>query len=125
MPPPQKSPSQACFADSSHALDSNGSDDQDAMRVDFKFLAGKNDGGRAELLNHGRAVETERGRQCCALVDRGLAEGAVEIDRPHGLARRSASRAELGHSRPLHEAEAGDAEIDQFDLLFPRIIIAK
>ena len=39
--------------------------------------------------------------------------------------RRWAARRELGYSRPFDQSEAGDAEIDQLDFLFPGVIVAE
>ena len=92
-----------------------------------RMLAGKHHRGGAELLDHRRPVEPEARRQHRAVVDRRVAECAVEIDRPHGLARRRrpAARGELGQLRPLDQPEAGDAEIDQLDLLLAGIVVAE
>ena len=92
------------------------------------ILAGKHHGRRAELLDHGRPVEPAAGRQRRAVIDRRVAERAVEIDRRGstfgaGVAPRAC--ASFGMLRPLDQAEAGDAEIDQFDLLLARIIVAE
>ena len=101
--------------------------DQHAMRIDLEILAGKHDGGGAELLDDGRSVEPEARQQRRAVVDRRVAEGAVEIDRADRLARRRRAVAlgELGNARALDQAEAGDAEVDQLDLLLAGVVVAE
>ena len=97
------------------------------MRIDVEILSGKDDGGGTELLHDRRPFEPKTCRQHRAVVDRRVAEGSVEVDRAHGLARRrrGAARGELGYVRPFDQPEGGDAEVDQLDLLFPGIIVAE
>src|SRR5262249_59215535 len=73
------------------------------------------------------AGEAKTRRQHRALIDRRIAECSVEVDGADGLARRrrGAARGELGYIRPLDQPEAGDAEIDQLDLLLPGVIVAE
>ena len=60
-----------------------------------------------------------------AVMDRRVAEGAVEIDLAVGFRRGRAARPrrQLRQARPLDQPEAGDAEVHQFHLLLPRVII--
>ncbi len=87
---PKASPSQTSGAGSSNAFRFRlrGTNDQDAVRVDLEMLSGKDHGGRAELLHDRRPFEPKTRRQHRAVVDRRVAERAVEIDRADGLARR-------------------------------------
>ena len=55
--------------------------DQDAVRIDLDILARKHHRRRAELLDHGGAIEPMARRQRGAIIDRRVAERAVEIDR--------------------------------------------
>ena len=97
------------------------------MRVDLEMLRGKDHGGGAELLHDRRPFEPKTRRERRALVDRRVAECSVEVDRTDGLARRrrGAARGELGYVWPFDQPEAGDAEIDQLDLLFAGVIVAE
>ncbi len=69
----------------------------------------------------------EARRQRGAVVDRRVLERAAEIDRAAALSARlrRCSAASFGMLRPLDHAEAGDAEIDQLDLLLAGIIVAE
>src|SRR5262249_5229767 len=104
-----------------------GTDDQNAVRIDLEVLRGKDHGGRAEFLHDRRPFEPKTRRQHRALVDRRVAERAVEVDRADRLARRrrGAARRELGYFRPFDQPKAGNAEIDELDLLFPGVIVAE
>src|SRR5262245_18971960 len=82
-----------------------GTNDQDAVRVDFEVLSRKDHGGRTEFLHDRRPVEPKPRRQHRALVDRRVAECAVEVDRTDRFARRrrGAARGELGYIRPFDQ----------------------
>ena len=97
------------------------------MRIDLEMLAGKYHGGRAELLDDGRAVEPDARRQRGAIIDRRVAECAAEIDRAadFGAGIAPSRVASLGMLRPLDQAEARDAEVDQLDLLLAGIVVAE
>src|SRR5262249_23470093 len=104
-----------------------GTNDQDAVRVDLEMLRGKDHGGRAEFLHDRRPFEPKTRRQHRALVDRRVEERSVEVDWADGLARprQGAARGRPGYVRPLDQPEAGDAEVDQLDLLLAGVIVAE
>src|SRR5262249_56271299 len=72
-------------------------------------------------------ADARAGRERRAVVDRGIAERAVEINGPSRLAcgLGVAARRELRDVRPLDDAETRDAEIDHLDLLLARVVVAE
>src|SRR5580704_8666299 len=92
---------------SSASLVGNVLHDQNTALVDLEPLARKNNRRRTEFLDHGGPVKPKAGRQGRSIIDRCVAEGAAEIDRPIAAPRLCACReAELGDGWTIDHAEA-------------------
>ncbi len=96
------------------------------MRIDFNALTRKHHRRRTEFLDHGRSIDPAGRRQQGAIEYRRVPIACAKINRPAGPGS-GVGRAprKPRHLRPFNQTEAGDAEIDQLDLLLTGVIIAE